>query len=159
MACFAFSSCDKENSDNPLVGEWSATRGIEVTASTTIPLEQVVAHYTFREDGTYSLVLPAWAERRNGTYTIEDNKVNFIVTSLEWVIIRENGYADVYDQYGVEDMEGWIEAWPEDAAYSSTFSITDGVLSFDEPLLGLDLRFINDPDFDAPEACAYHNQF
>lgn len=163
MACIAFNSCEKEDDpqqDQPqetsLVGEWSTNRDPNINKDSDIPLEAVVVHISFRSDGTYSMVMPAWIEQRNGTYTVDGDKVTLNVTSLQWVFDRQNGYTDVYNQYGVTDIESWKREWPDEASYTSTYSIKDGVLKFTEPIFGLDLAFIIDNDFDANAACQFH---
>lgn len=166
MALATFCACQKDDenttpdaSSTPsLVGEWSGLREI-VQPGTPVDMAQVMVHFTFRTDGTFSMVMPAWDERRNGTYTLDGDKISLSVTQLEWVIDPRpyTTYSTVYEQYGVTNIEGWRTDNPNDASIGTTFSIDkDNVLTFGDRLLGLELFFYQDDDFDATAACAAH---
>ena len=169
MALATFSACQKDNEntpDNPptpptppsLVGEWSGLRDGSLQPGATIENAIVMVHFSFREDGTFSMVMPAWDERRNGTYTLDGDKISLSVTQLEWVIDpRPNTtYSNVYEQYGVENIGGWRAEWPDDANIQTTFSINNDILSFGNPILGLQLFFYPNKNFDAEAACRAH---
>ena len=165
-------SCDKEedgkSEDNSIIGEWSGTRDPG-------DKERVMVHMSIKADGKLVLVMPAWIERRIGTYTVKGNKFSYKIDKLEWIVDRRNGYRNVYDQYGCwfknSDFElpddqrekfdnphaQWAAGWPEDASGEKEFSIDkDGILSFKEGVFGLDLVFFKDPNFDEQKAIEPH---
>ena len=117
LALAAFSACQKDddnNSDNPpthpsLVGEWSGLRDGSIQPGTPIDDATVTVHFSFRADGTFSMIMPAWDEQRDGKYTLDGNKITLNVTKLQWVIDPRpySSYNTVYAQYGVDDIEGW----------------------------------------------------
>lgn len=97
-----FTSCEKENNnDNKtfnIVGEWSGIGDDEASIPLAINSsvdEQVRIHFSFKADGTCSITMPAWDERRSGTYTLNGNKLDITITKLEWVLPLNNGYLDV----------------------------------------------------------------
>lgn len=163
---------DKKTEENSIVGEWSNFRGgPEVT-------EGVFVHLSIKPDGKFEMVMPAWIERRIGTYNVQGNRFSFKIDKLEWVINRGNGYVNVYDQYGCwfknDDWElpdnqrekyddphaKWKEEWPDDAAGELEFSFDkSGNLIFkgDNGILVVgDFPYLKDPDFDAVEAANSH---
>ena len=166
LALAAFSACQKDddnNSDNPptppsLVGEWSGLRDGSIQPGTPIDDATVMVHFSFRADGTFSMVMPAWDEQRDGKYTLDGNKITLDVTKLQWVIDPRpySGYNTVYEQYGVDGIEGWKANWPDDAYIQTTFSINNNILTFGDPLLGLNLSFYSNNNFNAEAACRAH---
>lgn len=164
-------SCEKDDKkpsdENTIVGEWSGPRDLEYKGDVSI-------HLSIKPDGTFEMVMPAWIERRTGTYNIEGNMFSFKINKLEWVVNRNNGYRNVYDQYGCwfknddwtlpdEEREiyddphaEWEKGWPEEASGKTEFSIDKGILTFKEGFVGLILQYVKDPDFNAEEAVKPH---
>ena len=62
--------------------------------------ENVRIHFNFKADGTYEQIMPAWEEKNYGKYTVSGDLITFELTSLDWLWDRNNGYDNVYDQYG-----------------------------------------------------------
>lgn len=169
-------SCDKEgdekSKDNSIVGEWSGSQGGPGDT------KGVMIHFSIKADGKMEMVMPAWIERRIGTYTVNGNKFSYKIDKLEWIVDRNNGYRNVYDQYGcwfkdddwqLPDAERklyddphaqWMASWPVDASGETEFNIDgDGHLSFTNGFLGLQLVYFRDPGFDAKKAAESHLHF
>lgn len=113
FAAFTFCSCGDDepepnasgnnngsNADNKveasIVGEWSGIRPDEVLTDSS----DVYVHFNFKADGTFEQIMPAWEEKDYGKYTVSGNVVTCKLTSLSWLWDRNNGYDNVYDQYG-----------------------------------------------------------
>lgn len=161
----AFVSCEKENNgdDNhafSLVGEWSAIDADEASIPQVIDAtvdEMVRIHFSFKDDGTCTITMPAWDERRYGSYTVEGNKLSITITKLEWVLPRNNGYTDVYDQYGAIDFADWCEKWADEAHLNLNVNPDEHnhvMLDY----MGRDLIYFSHPEFDAENACRHHMQ-
>ena len=130
--------------EQSIVGQWSGVR--EVTS----PIEDVYVHWNFNADGTMEQIMEAWAEKRTGTYS--DNKkgeVKVLITDISWLWDRENGYSDVFDQYGYADFEAFKKDRPEEVDFTMEYSFnSDGTLRLINSPIGLDgLIYVNDPGY------------
>lgn len=92
-------SCNKSGNDpepGAIVGEWSGVReGYELNENA-----DVFIHFNFKADGTFEQIMPAWEEINYGKYTVSGDLISFELTSIAWLWDRNNGYDNVYDQYG-----------------------------------------------------------
>ena len=129
-----------------IVGQWSGVREV------TNPIEDVYVHWNFNADGTMEQIMPAWAEKRTGTYT--DNKkgkVKVHITDMSWLWDRKNGYKDVFDQYGYADFDEYKDKHPGEIEFTMEYSFdSDGTLRLSKMPLGfdqLDLIFVNNPGY------------
>ena len=135
------SSGDKK--EQTIVGQWSGVR--EVTS----PIEDVYMHWNFNADGTVEQIMEAWAEKRTGTYS--DNKkgeVKVHITDISWLWDRENGYSDVFEQYGYADFEAFKKDRPEEVDFTMEYSFnSDGTLRLSNSPFGLDLIYVKNPGY------------
>ena len=161
VACTLFvCACDKEETkagDTPsLVGEWSMMAGVD----------DVRMHLSLKADGKYVLTMPAWIEQRFGTYKVEGDVLTLKCTELVWVIGRDNGYVNVYDQYvdarpgsthADPDFDDFAAGRPEEVNVSLKYAIIDGKLHVDG-LFGLPMEeaWVIDEKFDARAECQKH---
>lgn len=113
-------------------------------------------HFNFKADGTFEQIMPAWEEKNKGKYTISGDLVSFELTSLEWLWDRNNGYDNVFDQYGCfwnpDPFAQFCIAWPGRARFSAKFSFDkNGHLRLEpvseDSLLGLSLVYHKNPGF------------
>lgn len=129
--------------EQTIVGQWSGVR--EVTS----PIEDVYMHWNFNADGTVEQIMEAWAEKRTGTYS--DNKkgeVKVHITDISWLWDRENGYSDVFEQYGYADFEAFKKDRPEEVDFTMEYSFnSDGTLRLSNSPFGLDLIYVKNPGY------------
>lgn len=137
--------------DKSIVGGWSSM--------TTVPENpfnpyDIPVHITFNADGTYTQVIIAWEQKREGTYKVEGNVVKFHMTKMEWLWDRENGYFNAYDERLKTDdgiynsqrdatYENFAKKYPEEIDFTSTYKFDDdgnlffegGAVDFNKNLL------------------------
>lgn len=162
----ATSDNNKGNKDEvSLVGEWS---GISEAEELNGDPYQVKVHFNFKADGTFEQIMPAWEEKDYGQYTVKGDVVTFKLTSLSWLWDRENGYDNVYDQYGCywnpgkydenrtvyeDPMAEYAKGWPGRVDFSAKYSFDkDGNLHFETvsgegPDFGLQLVYHKNPGY------------
>lgn len=145
----AFVSCtaedNKEDEKGPeapkITGEWSGVRDLAEK-------DDVFMHYSIKEDGTFTMIMEAWAQKRSGTYTADDKSITFTVKSWEWLWDRENGYADVNDENGVASWEEYAAQRPEEASWTATYEIdADGNMTLDGGPFNMELIYFLNPDY------------
>lgn len=167
-------SCDTNDKEDTtkgpsLVGEWSI-------CDEPGKMETVRIHVSFKADGSFEMVMPAWIERRTGTYTDNGTSFTYKINKIEWVVNRNNGYANIYDQYGCwyvnDDFElspderekykdpqsQWENTNPQDASATIAYSFdADGSLILEgDGMLGMPMPYVKDTDFNANEAVKFH---
>lgn len=133
-----------DNTKQSIVGQWSGVREV------TNPIEDVYIHWNFKADGTVEQIMEAWAEKRTGTYSDDKKgKVKVHITDITWLWDRENGYSNVFEQYGYADFEAFKEDRPEEVDFTMEYSFnSDGTLRLINSPIGLDeLIYVNDPGF------------
>lgn len=158
-------SCNKPNDpepENSIVGEWSG-----IMEGDELKNEYVRIHFNFKADGTFEQIMPAWEEKNKGKYTISGDVISFELTSLEWLWDRNNGYDNVYDQYGCfwnpdkydenrtqypDPFAQFCIAWPGRARFSAKFSFDkNGHLLLkavsEDSILGMSLVYHKNPGF------------
>ena len=127
-----------------IVGQWSGVR--EVTS----PIEDVYMHWNFNADGTVEQIMEAWAEKRTGTYSDDkQGKVKVHITDISWLWDRENGYSNVFEQYGYADFEAFKKDRPEEVDFTMEYSFnSDGTLRLINSPIGLDeLIYVSNPGY------------
>lgn len=148
---FAACSDDDEKADEKpgepqaqsVVGKWSGVTSLE-----EIGQGDVRMHYNFNADGTFEMIMEAWAQHRLGTYTVSGNQINMEVEKIEWFWNRDNGYMGVLDENGYESFEAWKKDRPEDWYMQATYKFDkDGYLYIENATFGLQLIFFSDPDY------------
>ena len=132
--------------EQSIVGQWSGVR--EVTS----PIEDVYVHSNFNADGTMEQIMEAWAEKRTGTYS-DDKKgqVKVHITGISWLWDRNNGYKDVFDQYGCADFEAYKNTHPGEVDFTMEYSFnSDGTLRLSKTPFGFDqmnLIYVKNPGY------------
>lgn len=170
FACIVAVSCNKDDENgggSSIVGEWSGVRRIEDKGNN----DAVMVHINIKADGTYEQIMPAWIQKRTGTYTVKDNVITFKVNSLEWLWDRGNGYKNAYDERGCwfvnddwekpekerevykDPMAQFRKNNPDESDYSEKFKIdSDGNLTFETISgagvgVGLQLIYYKNPGY------------
>lgn len=165
VALVAFGSCKKDEPQGgqSIVGQWSGVRDKAEIGDNNA----VMVHFNFKADGTYEQTMPAWDEKDYGTYTVSGDVVTFALTKLSWFRSRNNGYDDVYDQYGClwnpdkyaenkvkysDPFGQFCKDWPDRANYSAKYKFVDGNLVFETltgegPGFGLELMYYKNDNF------------
>ena len=129
-----------------IVGQWSGVR--EVTS----PIEDVYIHWNFKADGTVEQIMESWAEKRTGTYSDDQKgKVKVHITNISWLWDRNNGYKDVFDQYGYADFEDFKNQHPRQVDFTMEYSFnSDGTLRLSKTPFGFDqmnLIYVKNPGY------------
>ena len=99
-----------------VIGDWSGMRYDpeydKPIADSDITLQVAqygcYIHFSFRPDGTYTQMMPAWSEYREGTYTVEGNSIKFHMTNMQW--LWEKGY---FDEEGCFHPSGYLNPYDE----------------------------------------------
>lgn len=146
LASLTFVACsnDDDNEDQPqsIVGEWSGCRPDDVQH-----VDKFI-HYKFRKDGTFVIMLEAWAQLRAGKYTVSGNEITMDVEKIEWLWDRNNGYSGALEESGYESFEAWKQGSPEDWHMKATYRFDkDGNLYIENSSFGLQLVFFSDPNY------------
>lgn len=155
-------ACDNTE-DNPtasgIVGEWSMIHGEVNDGSADVRM-----HLSLKDDGSYTLTMPAWDEQRSGTYTADDKTIvltcNKIAYVLHW---RNDGYRNAYDRYcdvgqdKMPDFSDFAKARPEEVVMNIKYTLKDGNLYLDG-LFGMDPNapFVRNDKFNAEAECRKH---
>lgn len=166
MAMFSVASCgsdDEEIAGTSIVGEWSGFPEDEEIPNGIINLEMAQSsyiHFTFRANGTYTQVMIAWEQKREGTYKIEGDSIIFHMTKMEWLWDRENGAYNAYDERlnpldGVYDSqrdatyENFAKQYPEEIDFKGKFKFNNMgnlIIEGEQVTYNLPLIFYKDKD-------------
>lgn len=145
-----FVACSGDDDDNnneqqqgqSIIGQWSGCRPDDVQRV------DKYMHYKFNQDGTFEMIMEAWAQHRLGKYTVNGNEINMEVQTIEWLWDRENGYTDALDESGYESFAAWKADRPEEWNIKATYKFDkDGNLYLDNGTFNLDLVFFSDPNY------------
>lgn len=146
-----FVACSGDDDDNnteqqqgqSIIGQWSGVTSLE-----EIGVGDVRMHYKFNQDGTFEVIMEAWAQHRTGTYAVEGNEITMDVRNIEWLWDRQNGYANVLEESGYESFGAWKADRPEDWHMRATYKFDkNGNLHLDNATFGLELIFFSDPNY------------
>lgn len=143
---FVACSDDDDNTEQQgqsIVGQWSGVHSLDEASN-----GDVYMHYKFHKDGTFEMIMEAWAQHRLGKYTVSGNRITLEVEKIEWLWNRDNGYMGVLDESGYESFADWKNDRPEDWHMSATYEFDkDGILHINNATFGLELVFFSDPNY------------
>lgn len=151
MIGMTFAACSSDDDDNnteqqqgqSIIGQWSGVTSLE-----EIGQGDVRMHYKFNQDGTFEMIMEAWAQHRLGKYTVKGNEITMEVETIDWLWNRDNGYLGVLDESGYESFDAWKKEQPEDWHMKATYSFDkDGYLHIDNATFGMQLFFFSDPNY------------
>lgn len=146
-----FVACSSDDDDDnnteqqqgqSIIGQWSGCRPDDVQRV------DKYMHYKFNQNGTFEMIMEAWAQHRLGKYTVKGNEIYMEVQTIEWLWDRENGYADALDESGYESFAAWKADRPEDWNIKATYKFDkDGNLYIENATFNLELVFFSDPNY------------
>lgn len=148
-----FVACSGDDDDNnnteqqqgqSIIGQWSGVTSLEEIGNGDVRM-----HYKFNQDGTFDMIMEAWAQHRTGTYAVKGNEITMDVRNIEWLWDRGNGYANALEESGYESFDAWKADRPEDWHMKATYEFgKDGYLHiFNTTFNGMDLLFFSDPNY------------
>lgn len=144
----SFVACSDDDDNNEqqtqsIIGEWSGCRPDDVQHV------DKYMHYKFRKDGSFEMIMEAWAQHRLGKYTVKGDQITMEVEKIEWLWDRNNGYTDALDESGYESFAAWKADRPEEWSMKATYKFDkDGNLYIDNATFGLELVFFSDPSYE-----------
>lgn len=147
-----FVACSSDDDDDnnteqqqgkSIIGQWSGVISLEEIGQGGVHM-----HYKFNQNGTFEMIMEAWAQHRLGKYTVKGNEITMEVETIEWLWDRGNGYANALEESGYESFDAWKKDRPEEWSMKATYSFDkDGYLHIENATFGLDLFFFSDPNY------------